>query len=101
LGFLASSETTNGGSITYRFSVDNGVWKFWNGSSWATSNSLTDSNSQVDASTNIPTLTANSGGFLWQAILTGNGNQQVTLNTTTLVATEDVTAPTNPNTLTS
>jgi hypothetical protein len=97
----ASSETTNGGSITYRFSVDNGVtWKFWNGSAWATSNSLTDSNSQAAASTNIPTLTANSGGLIWQAILTGNGNQQVTLNTTTLVATEDVTDPVNPNSLT-
>ncbi len=95
------SESLNGGTITYRLSIDNATtWKYWNGSQWTTSSSTSQSNTATDIDTNIATLTAGSGGILWQAILDGSGTQQVALSSVQLNGTSDSTDPVNPDTLT-
>ncbi len=101
LGFDAS-ESANGGTITYRFSDDNGAsWKFWNGTTWATSTSLTQANSKADANTRMPFFPVTFAGMKWQAILTGNGTQQVTLNNVQITSNADGDAPqTNASALT-
>ncbi|MCE7936311.1 LamG domain-containing protein [Candidatus Saccharibacteria bacterium CPR2] len=81
---FGDSETTNGGTITYRLSDDGGTtWKYWNGSSWATSSSYSDSNSVSTINTNIPTFPVTFYGIKWQAVLQGNGSQRVTLRKAT------------------
>lgn len=95
-----TSETANGGTITYRLSIDGGTtWKYWNVSAWATSSNTTQANDRATINTNISTLAAGPGGIVWQAILDGDGNQLVTLNSVEVVGVADTTAPTNPTTL--
>lgn len=97
---FSTSETLNGGSIGYRVSIDNGTtWKYWNGSQWTTSSTTSQTNSAAVINTNISSLTAGSGGILWQAVLTGDGTQQVKLNTVQIGATADTTDPVNPDTV--
>lgn len=99
-GFSAS-ETPNGGSINYRISSDNGTtWKYWDGDSWETSASIANANPASTINERIPAIGPNSGGFKWQAILDGDGSQQVTLNSLTLTYTPDSLKPANPDTLT-
>ncbi len=99
-GFSAS-ETTNSGTITYRLSSDGGTtWKYWNGSAWATSSSTTNANSASTINSNISSFTLGTGGILWQGILVGSGEQQVTLNSVTITYTADSTAPVNPTAVT-
>lgn len=95
------SETLNGGAITYRLSDDGGsTWKYWNGSSWTTSSSTAQANGYSTINSNIVTFPARSGGVMWQAILSGNGTQRVTLNSVEITATSDTTRPENPSLLT-
>ncbi len=95
-GFSAS-ETANGGTITYRLSSDGGTtWKFYTGGAWTTSSSISQASTVSTVNTNIPTFTVGTGGFLWQAVLTGDGTQRVTLSSVTITYTEDAVAPTNP-----
>ncbi|MDB5164182.1 MAG: putative secreted protein containing fibronectin type protein [Candidatus Saccharibacteria bacterium] len=90
----ADSETANGGTITYRLSDDGGTtWKYWNGSAWAASSGLTLASTVSVINTHIATFPATFSGIKWQAVLKGNGNQQVTLNSTTLQSTSDTTPP--------
>ena len=92
---FTTDETDNGGLITYRLSDDGGVtWKFWNGFSWATANSLDDANDEGSIDMNIATFPVTFDGINWQAILTSDGTQAVTLNSVTIVATSDVIEPT-------
>lgn len=94
---FAVSESADGGSITYRLSSDGGsTWKYYN-SGWTTSASTSQANAASVINTNISTFPVGSGGILWQAILDGNGNQLVALNSVSIDATDDVTAPTNPS----
>ncbi|TXI35098.1 MAG: hypothetical protein E6Q53_00340 [Candidatus Moraniibacteriota bacterium] len=98
---FTTTETANGGTITYRLSDDGGTtWKYWNGSAWATSSGLTDANSASTVNTNIGTFPVTDDGFMWQAVLLGNGNQLVTLNEVVMESTSDIVAPTAPDTLT-
>ncbi len=91
---FTSTETTNGGTVTYRLSSDNGSsWKYWNGSSWATSNSTADSNSVSTIDSNISTFPVTFNGIKWQAVLLGDGTQQVQLDSVGLAATSDIVAP--------
>ncbi len=95
------NETANGGTITYRLSGDGGTtWKYYTGGAWTTSGSTSQANSAATINTNIATFSAGSGGILWQAILDGDGDQQVTLSEVEIGAINDSTAPTNPDTLT-
>ncbi len=92
---FAASETTAGGSINYRLSNDGGTtWKYWNGSAWATSSSTSQVNPKATINSNISTFPVTlGGGILWQAVLQGDGTQQVQLNSVSLDATADVTPP--------
>jgi hypothetical protein len=91
---LSSSETTNGGAITYRLSDnEGGTWKYWTGSEWSASSSYTDSNSIGIINSNIATFPVTFSGIMWQAVLSGNGDQQVTLNSVSLSANSDVVVP--------
>jgi hypothetical protein len=95
------SETLNGGSLNYRLSTDGGTtWKYYSGDVWTTSASTAQVNDASTIDTNIGTLTAGSGGILWQAVLDGDGTQQVTLNTVSIGGISDSTGPTAPDTLT-
>jgi hypothetical protein len=100
LSFTAQ-EIPNGGTIKYRFSTDSGTtWKFWNGSSWATSNSLAQANTETEVNDNIQDLAITSSGIKWQAILDGDGSGQVTLSSVEIEAQSDVDDPSSPGELT-
>ncbi|HSW98693.1 MAG TPA: LamG-like jellyroll fold domain-containing protein, partial [Candidatus Saccharimonadales bacterium] len=92
---FSSNETPNGGTLTYRLSDDEGAsWKYWNGSGWVLSASTAQANPVATVDTHISTFPVTFHGIAWQAVLSGDGTQQVTLNTLTLQATSDTTAPT-------
>ena len=94
---MLSSDSTNGGTVTYRLSDDDGsTWKYWDGSTWTASASLAQSNSIDDIDDNINTFPITFYGIRWQAVLSGNGDQQVELNSLTLQSTSDVAEP-SPN----
>lgn len=99
-GFVAT-ESAAGGSITYRLSADSGTtWQYYS-SGWTTSASIAQANTAAEVDTNIGTFPVSSGGIMWQAILDGNGSQQVVLTGVVVEAEEDIDDPTNPNSLTS
>ncbi len=104
-----TSGAVEGQGIRYRLSVDGGnTWKYWNtgSSAWATStiNFATDDeatilsrvNDKATIDANIASLVAGSGGISWQAILNGDGDTQVTLNSVTITAEPDTDSPSNP-----
>ncbi len=92
---FVANETANGGSIRYRLSNNGGAsWQFWNGANWVASSSLAESNPQAIISANVAEFPVTFDGFLWQAILQSDGNQNVTLNNLTLQSTSDTTSPT-------
>lgn len=96
-GFV-TDEDANGGTITYRLSDDGAsTWKYWNGAAWVTSASTAQSNSASDVNTNIDVFPVTTSGIIWQAVLVGNGNQEVTLNAVTVEANSDTTDPTPPS----
>jgi len=98
---FAVSETLNGGTVTYRLSSDGGsTWKYYTGGAWTTSASTAQSNTATEINSEIASFPIGTGGILWQAILTGDGSEQVTLSSVDVGAIHDVTAPTNPDTLT-
>jgi hypothetical protein len=100
-GTFSTNETANGGTITYRLSNDNAAtWKYWNGSTWATSASTAEANSAAVVNTNLPSLTMTSSGLLWQGILSGNGDQQVAIGSVTVGYVDDTTAPNNVSNVT-
>ncbi len=98
---FTTTETLNGGTITYRLSDDGGTtWKYWDSAAWTTSSGLTEANSAATINTNVATFPVTEDGFLWQAIFLGNGNQLVTLNEVILESTSDLVVPGAPNALT-
>jgi hypothetical protein len=89
-----SSETTNGGSITYRLSDDDGTtWKYWDGSDWTVSDILNNSNPVSEIDSHISTFPTTFYGIKWQAVLLGDGDQPVYLNSVTVHANTDLVAP--------
>lgn len=91
---FSSSETTNGGSVTYQLSDDDGAsWKYWNGSAWAAASGLTQANSAADINTHIADFPVTFSGIKWQAVLKSDGSQRVTLNSVTITANSDSDAP--------
>ena len=90
----AETLTANGGSVNYRVSTDAGTtWLYWTGSAWATSNNFNQANTAATINSNISTLPVTFYGIKWQAILKGDGTQQVTINGLTAQATSDYVAP--------
>ena len=98
---ISHATSLNGGSITYRISADDGVtWLYWNGSSWVTSSDLTQTNDTSTITTHFASFPVTFDGMRWQAVLKGNGDQQVTLDAVDTQATSDSGAPSNPATIT-
>ncbi len=97
-----SNESANGGSITYRLSSNGGTtWQFWNGSAWADSSNTSEANDVNTIDNNIATFPVTFDGIQWQAILHGDGSQQVTLNGLGITATSDLVQPdTNASSIT-
>lgn len=91
---FTTSETTNGGSITYRLSADDGDnWLYWDNTEWVESSSTSQSNDAATINDHIATFPVTFDGLKWQAVLTGNGDQRVTLNSVNTSATSDLSAP--------
>lgn len=94
------SETANGGTITYRLSDDNGAtWMYYSGSDWVDSASTSQANDATTIDTNIGDFPVGTGGIMWQAILDGDGTQEVTLNSVSVGMIADSTPPSNPTAL--
>ena len=91
--FIAT-EAPAGGTIAYRLSDDGGTsWKYWDGSAWASSGSLTEVNSYSVIDTNIDSFPVTFSGIKWQAVLQGNGDQQVAIDDVALSSNSDSTDP--------
>ena len=97
-GFI-TSETNNGGTITYRLSYDDGdTWEYWHDSAWTVSSSTDQASSASDINDHIITFPISEDGIKWQAILKGDGSQQVVLSSVEIEATADTSNPNPPNT---
>lgn len=71
----------NGGDIFYQLSDDNGSsWQYFNGSSWITATSPTDSNDQPTVNTNISSFSTSNNQISVKAFLVGDSTQQVRLD---------------------
>jgi hypothetical protein len=91
---FGSNEVTNGGTIAYRLSDNDGAsWKYWNGSGWVLSASTTQANLVTEVNAHIATFPVTFDGIKWQAVLDGDGTEQVTLQGVSLDSTGDTTAP--------
>ena len=91
---FSTSETPAGGAISYRLSANGGTtWLYWTGSVWGTSTSLSEANPKAIIDAQLATFPVTPGGFKWQAILSGNGTQRVQLDSVSVDATADITAP--------
>ena len=98
---LGHTDIPNGGTINYRLSDDEGTtWKFWDGFGWVESTNLTEANTPAVITANFETFPVTFGGLKWQAVLTGDGNQRVSIDGVSAAATSDSTDPTaNPSNL--
>lgn len=91
---MTSNETANGGTIAYRLSNDGGSsWRHWNGSAWVESTDTSMSNAIATIDANIDEFPVTFGGITWQAVMTGDGTQQVTLDGVALASTSDSVDP--------
>jgi len=78
---FAETALTNGGSIFYQLSNDDGVtWKYWNSTAWATVTTTTNYNSSSTINTNIATFPTSTGKIMYKAFLVSNGSQLVQLD---------------------
>ncbi len=97
---FSSTDAPDSGSITYRLSSDGGsTWQYYSGG-WTTSASTSQTSTEAVINTNIDTFPVTTSGILWQGVLDGDGTQQPTITEVSIGAVEDITAPTNPDTLT-
>jgi|GEM_PF-1189104 len=79
-GFMETA-VKNGGQVYYQLSSDDGAsWKYWNGSTWATSTLGNQYNIADVINANIATFSTSTRKIMFKAILSGNGNQQVKLD---------------------
>lgn len=91
---FTADEATNGGSIGYRLSDDDGTtWQYWDGDEWLEAASVNDSNTAAEINDHIGAFPVSFEGLKWQAVLASNGDQQVTLNSVTIEANSDSVAP--------
>ena len=91
--FAATS--SGGGSVKFRFSTDGGTtFLYYNGSAFVQSSSLNQSNTAAQIGVNLSNIPVTSNGLIWQAILVGNGDEQVSLDSVTLSYTTDSDRPT-------
>ena len=99
--FTSTFNAGVGGSVTFRLSSDGGTtWKYLSGGNWTTSSSLVQSSLATDINTAMTTFPVTEQGLLWQAIVDGDGVEQVSVSEVELGVITDTDAPTNPTTLT-
>ncbi len=98
---FSHTDIPNGGTVTYRLSSDSGAnWMYWDGLAWSPSANTAQANTPAVITAHFDQFPITFGGMLWQAVLTGNGSQQVTLDGVSADATSDTTDPTtNPTNL--
>lgn len=78
---FTETATKNGGEIYYQISSDNGVnWKWWAGSAWATTTSVTDYNIASVVNANLNAFATSSNQIKWRAYMSSDGTQQVVLD---------------------
>ena len=96
--YVSFASTTNDtGTVTYRLSNDNAShWYWWDGDSWDVSDSTEESNSESEINDNISSFGVTDYGILWQAILEGDGDEQVKISNVTVTALDDTENPTPP-----
>ncbi len=91
---LAANFSADGATVAFRLSIDGGAsWKYWDGAAWSTSTGLNQASSIADVNANLGGLAVTTGGIMWQAVLQGDGEQRPQINSVTLSATSDATAP--------
>ncbi|MCA9324787.1 LamG domain-containing protein, partial [Candidatus Saccharibacteria bacterium] len=98
---LSDTQLAGGGTVTYRLSNDGGVsWLYWDGADWSVSSDLAQANTTAVVTANFAALPINFNGLRWQAIMSGNGFEQVALDGVSAEATSDTTQPSvNPTTI--
>lgn len=96
--FVSLSANTNGlGTVSYRLSTDRGSnWQWWDGDEWTGSDALDEINSESEISAHISDLGVTDNGILWQAVLEGDGDEQVKLSSVSITALDDTENPTAP-----
>jgi hypothetical protein len=91
---FAAVENLNGGSISYQLSSDDGeTWKYWNDTAWEDTTSLNNANDKTIINDKISEFPVSFGGIKWRAIIQSDGDQQVGLNSVTILANDDINAP--------
>jgi len=78
LAFNVTTSANNQGTVRFQVSTDNGTtWRYWNGSSWATTTATdgTQTSSVSDTTSNISVLDIDGGNFKWRAYLSSDGSQ--------------------------
>jgi hypothetical protein len=94
---LSNTATLNGGTINYRLSADDGAsWLYWDGVGWTESDNLSKVNTTAQITANFDSFPVTYDGMRWQAVLKGDGNQQVTLDGVNAEASSDSGLPSNP-----
>lgn len=98
----ADNRTANGGTIKYRLSSDRGsTWLYWNGSDWVESSNTSQANDVSTINSHMVDFPVTFDGLQWQAVLKGDGTQQVKINGITAEATSDMVEPeTNASSIT-
>ncbi|MCA9327662.1 hypothetical protein KDA14_03995, partial [Candidatus Saccharibacteria bacterium] len=93
------TQLPTGGNITYRLSADDGAtWLYWDGTDWATSSNPTLSNTTAVITAHFDAFPVTFYGLKWQAVLQGDGSEQVSLDGVNAEATSDTTMPaSNPS----
>jgi len=94
---LASAD---GGSIAYRLSNDGGSTWYWWSSFWIESSSTNQANDESTVDAHIDSFPVGSGGIMWQAVLSGNGEQKPTIPSVRIDAYSDTENPNPPSELT-
>jgi hypothetical protein len=91
---LSDTQLAGGGTISYRLSNDGGsTWLYWDGAAWSESSSLNQANTTVVVTANFASFPVTFQGLRWQAIMSGNGFEQVALDGVSAEATSDTTEP--------
>ena len=90
VGFDEVSTKTNGGEIYYQLSDNNGSdWKYWDGSSWATTTLSTDYNTAEEVGLHISGFSTSTGPVSFKAYFDGDGTQNIELDKITLDCKEE------------
>lgn len=81
------------GDVTYQLSMDGSIWKYWNGSAWATASddaAYTNTSSTINSYLPLLVSQVGSGDLYVRTLFTSNGSEPVGLDTLTFFY-----APTN------